>query len=181
MAILLIFSLIFSITGAAPLFKSHENFLKIKCRGSHFLKTPSPECEAFLLRHAPTTTQHPFHPSPVTPTTPQAPTSHLPSTTTPPVVAVVRGPANATIYLFPTKAARPMTVLANWVKAVIACCSIISSIYGAVVAFLRFQKKWDRRRALSLGLVGGRRSRGSLTPRVSSIPLQLRLGAPASL
>ena len=181
MAIIFLIFLIFSIAGAAPLFKSHENFLKIKCRGSYFMKTPSPECEDFLLRHASTTTQHPFHPSPVTPTTPQAPTSHLPSTTTPPVVAVVRGPANATIYLFPTKAARPMTVLANWVKAVIACCSIISSIYGAVVAFLRFQKKWDRRRALSLGLVGGRRSRGSLTPRVSSIPIQLRLGAPASL
>ena len=174
--------LILPIVGSFPLNHSHDDFLEIRCRGSHIFHTPSPECEKFLaLSNSRTTTHSPLPLSHSTDTTTHAPTTHRPSTTTHPILSAIMGPANTTIFIFPTKTTPPMSVLANWAKALIACISVISSIYGGLASYFRFHKGWDRRRALSLGLVGGRQTPRALNIHASSIPLQLRLGAPSSL
>ena len=178
----LFFILTLPIVCGLPLFGNHNDFLEIKCRGSHLFHTPSPECENFLALSNSRTPEHsplPFtHP---TDTTTHAPTTHRPSTTTHPILSAIMGPANTTIFIFPTKTTPPMSVLADWAKALIACISVLSSIYGGLASYFRFHKGWDRRRALSLGLVGGRQTPRTLNIHASSIPLQLRLGAPSSL
>ena len=178
----LFFILTLPIVCGLPLFGNHNDFLEIKCRGSHLFHTPSPECENFLaLRNSRTTTHSPLPLTHPTDTTTHTPTTHRPSTTTPHILTAIMGPANATIFIFPTKTTPPMSVLANWAKALIACISVLSSIYGGLASYFRFHKGWDRRRALSLGLVGGRQTSRTLNIHATSIPLQLRLGAPSSL
>ena len=166
--------------GAAPLVHDHEKFLKIKCQDSTFLRTLSPACIQFIHKNSSTTAHNPLHPS--TPTTIHATTISRPSTTTIPIISSLNFPANTTILILPTPAANPISAsLAVWVKALIGLFSIASSIYGGVVSYLRFRKKWDGRRAFSLGLAGGRHAQGSMKSHASSIPLRLREGAPASI
>ena len=166
--------------GAAPLDHDHEKFLKIKCQDSTFLRTLSPACMQFIHKNSSTITQNPLHP--FTPTTIHATTISRPSTTTNPIISSLNVPANTTILIFPTPAANPISAnLAIWVKALIGLFSVVSSIYGGIVSYLRFRKKWDGRRAFSLGLAGGRHAQGSLRVKASSIPLRLRVGEPASI
>ena len=163
-------------------FPDKDAFLRIKCRPSHLMRTPSPECRAFLNM---STTTHGIHSTSIhnnvhspartpLPTPPFTPTS-----THSPILAAIL-PANSTIVIIPTPA-YSKSIMPKWLQAIIAIFSSLATIYSSVVSFLRLKMKWNRRRALTLGLRGGPKPKGSLRVQASSIPERTKFESTSTL
>ena len=167
MAFLCITILFILMARVSPIKFDEDGFLRLKCGRAILFHTQSPECDEYLLRHS---------------STPQSISTSRPSirpTTVNLFTAIITAPANtSTIIILPT----PSTshALANWAKVFISILSGISSLYGAIVAFLRYKLGWGRRRAFSLGLVRGQPTQRVFRCHASSIPLPLILGSPSA-
>ena len=163
-------------------FPDQDAFLRIKCRPHSFLRTPSPECRAFLNSSTTTLSTHSIllhkisHSSARTssPTLPLIPTS-----THSPILAAIL-PANSTIVVIPTPAYSKST-MPTWLQAMIAIFSSMATIYSSLVSFLRLKMKWTRRRALTLGLRGGPKPERSLRVQASSIPERTKFESTSTL
>ena len=163
-------------------FPDKDAFLRIKCRPSHLMRTPSPECRAFLNM---STTTHGIHSTSIhknvhspartpLPTPPFTPTS-----THSPILAAIL-PANSTIVVIPTPA-YSKSLMPTWLQAIIAIFSSIATIYSSVVSFLRLKMKWTRRQALTLGLRGGPKTKRSLRVQASAIPERTKFESTSTL
>ena len=163
-------------------FPDKDTFLHIKCRPSYLMRTPSPECRAFLNM---STTTHGIHSTSdhknvhSSARTPLPTPPFTPTSTHSPILAAIL-PANSTIVVIPTPA-YSKSLMPTWLQAIIAIFSSIATIYSSVVSFLRLKMKWTRRQALTLGLRGGPKTKRSLRVQASAIPERTKFESTSTL
>ena len=132
---------------------THHNHgaMKILCRRRAFV-TLSPACLAYLSRNAPSTSAVPPSPSKA---------SFIPSITL----------SNHTINNIHTVKKHTHTT-ATIIKTLASIGTTISSIYAAIVAYLKIKKGLPMRRALSLNMFYGRHA-SSADMNASTLPIPL--------